>query len=298
MKRIFKIFTIILIFISAILFTVNATEFSAKEIYDLAATDTADVQMRESRIGNIITIIQVLSVYISPIIIVISGIIYIRAKKKDDEKKIKKAKTILLVCVIVGIILLTVASIVEMFKSFDKPIIYIYPETEQKVSVKLVDEEKITCSYPKYEDGWEVLAKPNGDLTDCKTGRDLYALYWEGEGKTKTNYEEGFIVKGEDSLIFLEEKLEILGLNEREAEEFIVYWLPELEKNKYNYIRFQTLEEINELMPLEIEPKPDTIIRVMMQFKPVLIPFEVEEQKLETPERKGFTVVEWGGTRL
>ena len=34
----------------------------------------------------------------------------------------------------------------------------------------------------------------------------------------------------------LEEKLAILGLTERESEEFIVYWLPKLEKNKYNYI--------------------------------------------------------------
>ena len=49
-----------------------------------------------------------------------------------------------------------------------------------------------------------------------------------------------------DVIKFLEEKLGILGLTEREAEEFIVYWLPLMEKNKYNYIRFETLEEINE----------------------------------------------------
>ena len=53
---------------------------------------------------------------------------------------------------------------------------------------------------------------------------------------------EGFIVKGEDTAKFLEEKLEILGLNEREAEEFIIYWLPKLEANKYNYIRFASVE--------------------------------------------------------
>ena len=37
----------------------------------------------------------------------------------------------------------------------------------------------------------------------------------------------------------------MLGLNDREAEEFIVYWLPKLEENKYNLIRFETAEEIN-----------------------------------------------------
>ena len=58
------------------------------------------------------------------------------------------------------------------------------------------------------------------------------------------------------------------------------------------------MEEIENDMPLEIEPKPDTVIRVMMVFKGLRMPLEVIEQELETPERKGFTVVEWGGTEL
>ena len=51
-------------------------------------------------------------------------------------------------------------------------------------------------------------------------------------------------------------------------------------------------------MPLEINPNPDTIIRVLMIFRGLESPMEVEEQKLDTPERKGFTVVEWGGTEI
>ena len=110
--------------------------------------------------------------------------------------------------------------------------------------------------------------------------------------------EEGFVVKGEDTIEFLEEKLEILGLNEREANEFIIYWLPKLENNKYNFIRFQTEEEINNNMPLEITPKPDTVIRVVMEFKELEESIEIEKQQLETPERIGYTVVEWGGTEI
>jgi len=179
-----------------------------------------------------------------------------------------------------------------------KPIIYIYPEEETKVTVKVGNPKNLTYTYPKYEDNWEIIAKPNGDLIDCKTGRNLYALYWEGINTVQPNMEEGFVVKGEYTIKFLEEKLEILGLNEREANEFIIYWLPKLENNKYNFIRFQTEEEINNNMPLEITPKPDTIIRVMMEFKVLEEPLEVQEQQLETPERTGFTVVEWGGTEI
>ena len=187
-------------------------------------------------------------------------------------------------------------NIVQNFAA--KPIIYIYPEEETKVKVKVSDPKKLTCTYPKYEDGWEVLAKPNGDLVDLKTNRNLYALYWEGINNLKLNLKEGFIVESKNVAKFLEEKLEILGLNEREAEEFIVYWLPLMEKNKYNYIRFETIDEINENLKLEITPEPETLIRINMEFKGLSKPIDVEEQKLEKVERKGYTVVEWGGTKL
>lgn len=179
-----------------------------------------------------------------------------------------------------------------------KPIIYLYPEKTEEITIKLGYPEKITSSYPKYEEEWSVIANPDGTLKDIKTGKNLYSLYWEGIGTAKANIKEGFVVKGEDSAEFLEEKLAILGLTEREAEEFIIYWLPKLESNKYNYIRFASLEEINQYMPLEFSVKPDTIIRVLMQFKGLDEAIEVREQTLETPERKGFVAVEWGGSEI
>lgn len=182
----------------------------------------------------------------------------------------------------------------------DKPIIYLYPEEETEVLIKLGHTNKLTCSYPKYpNDGWKVIANPNGDLFDLLTGKNLYALYYESKAVANFKIENtGFVVKGEDTIKFLEEKLEILGLNEREAEEFIIYWLPKLEYNNYNYIRFATMEEIDTNMPLNISPNPDTIIRVLMTYKPLEQPIDVEEQKLITPERKGFVAVEWGGTEI
>lgn len=182
---------------------------------------------------------------------------------------------------------------------FDKPIIYLYPEEEIEIEVKLGNKEQLTCSYPKYIDGWNVLAKPNGSLVDLTTNRSLYALYYESQSVTNLKMtNEGFVVKGENSAKFLEEKLAILGLNEREAEEFIVYWLPKLESNNYNYIRFLTEEEINENMPLNVMPVPDTTIRVIMVFKELDEPINVVEQKLNHIERNGFTIVEWGGSKI
>ena len=181
-----------------------------------------------------------------------------------------------------------------------KPIIYLYPEKETEVVVRLGAPEKLTASYPKYVDGWDVMAYPNGDLIDKTSGNKLYSLYWEGRrGDIGINIGTGFVVKGGDSAKFLEEKLEILGLNYKEKEEFIVYWLPKLEANNYNYIYFATAEEIAKDMPLELSVKPDTMIRVSMMFEGLDGYVEVPEQVLTpAPERKGFTVVEWGGTEL
>lgn len=220
-------------------------------------------------------------------------------KWKELKKKKDKAQNFLVFCIIMGITLFAFSGILHIVRGFAaKPIIYIYPEVETEVSVKLGNPEKITCSYPKYKGEWKVKASPNGDLVDLKTGRNLYSLYWEGINDNSTKMKEGFVVKGEDTAEFLEEKLEILGLNEREAEEFIIYWLPKMEKNNYNYIRFETTEEINANMPLKIMPTPDTLIRVMMEFKGLKKPINLENQKLEKVERNGYTVVEWGGTEL
>ena len=184
-------------------------------------------------------------------------------------------------------------------QAIDKPIIYLYPTEDTELSVKLGHEDKITSSYPQYTTGWNVLAKTNGDLIDLDTKRKLYALYYESEAVYDFGVQEdGFIVKGTDVAEFLEEKLAILGLTEREAEEFIVYWMPKLQKNEYNYIRFATMEEITANMPLEFSVEPDTLIRVLMTFKGLKNPISVQEQQLETPNRTGFVAVEWGGTEI
>ena len=188
--------------------------------------------------------------------------------------------------------------------SIDKPVLYFYPKTETNVSVKLGNPESLTVSYPEYDSdtGWNVLARPNGDLTDLSTGRNLYSLYYESSLLDNSfNVEsDGFIISREDTVSFLEDKLAKLGLNEHEAEEFIVYWLPKLQQNNYNYIRFATIDEINNAMPLDINPNPDTVIRVLMTYKGLDKPIDgIAEQQLPTTSiRDGFTVVEWGGSEL
>lgn len=179
----------------------------------------------------------------------------------------------------------------------EKPVIYLYPSQKQIVQVKLNYKGTLTHTYPKYpEKGWNVTAEPNGALWD-KNGLEYYALFWEGKPTTPIIPKDGFVISGKETAVFLEEKLAYLGLKRREANEFMMYWLPRMEDNPYNFIHFAG-KEYEEQATLEITPKPETIIRVMMITQPFENKITIPLQDLSALKkcRKGFTVVEWGGS--
>ena len=177
-----------------------------------------------------------------------------------------------------------------------KPVIYLYPEVQTQVEVRLDYDGDLTCTYPAYNDGWSVTAAPDGTLTD-REGQTYNYLYWEGIREADYDFSQGFCVAGEDTASFLEDALADLGLTRREANEFMVYWLPMMEPNPYNLIAFQQ-EAYTDTAVLTIEPQPDTLLRVFMAWNPLEAPVEVEPQTLTAPARTGFTVVEWGGTEV
>ncbi|MGH4123864.1 MAG: hypothetical protein ACREV6_13135 [Clostridium sp.] len=179
----------------------------------------------------------------------------------------------------------------------EKPVIYLYPTSQQTVSVKLEYKGDLTCTYPDYKNGWKVKAEPDGTLTNLADNREYSYLYWEGISNDKWDMSKGFVVKGSETEKFLQEKLEYLGLTPKEYNEFIVYWLPVMKENKYNLITFAG-EAYENIAKLTITPKPDSILRVMMVFKPLNKSIKIVEQELKPFVRSGFTVVEWGGTEL
>lgn len=179
-----------------------------------------------------------------------------------------------------------------------KPVIYLYPEEETVCSVQLDLNGRFTCTYPAYgEDGWKnFIAYPDGTLI-FPDGMEYYALYWEGIQYIDCDFAKGFCIAGEDTAAFLEWALAEQGLTRREANEFIMYWLPILQENPYNVISFQT-DAYTDGAVLNIEPSPDSLIRVFMAFYPADSAVEIEPQTFESVTREGFTVVEWGGSQV
>ena len=174
-----------------------------------------------------------------------------------------------------------------------KPVIYLYPEKEQEVNVKLDLDGKFTFTYPEYNNGWNVTAKPDGTI--ISDGKEYSYLFWEGLMPTfKPDFKEGFVVKGSESAEFLRETLSQMGLTPKEYNEFIVYWAPKLQENEYNKIYFAE-DDYTDKAKLEINPKPDSILRVFMVYEKADENTVLPKQEIKPFERKGFTVVEWGG---
>ena len=178
-----------------------------------------------------------------------------------------------------------------------KPVIYLYPENPKDVTVALNYRGVLDCSYPSYDStirGWSVTAYPDGRIINHTDNQEYSYLFWEGHGDWSYDFNTGFVVKGPDIAGFLRDKLSFIGLTPREYNEFIVYWLPRLQDNPYNLISFQQ-EAYTDNAALTITPTPDSMLRVFMAAKPLSSPIEVKPQSLTSFNRRGFTVVEWGG---
>ena len=66
-----------------------------------------------------------------------------------------------------------------------KPVIYLYPEEKEDVSVELDYAGDLTCTYPEYNGKWNVTAQPDGTLTDAD-GQTYNYLYWEARTTSRT----------------------------------------------------------------------------------------------------------------
>ena len=183
----------------------------------------------------------------------------------------------------------------EICGGIAKPILYLYPKKTTKVTVSFDHPEYLKTTYPKFIDKWEVTANSNGDLYD-KDNKYYYGLYWDEYKVHSVDFSEGFYVDSNDSIKFLEEKLKIIGLSDREANEFIMYWLPIMEENGNNLVYFELTDERESYNKINISPKPDSLLRLVIHIKKVDNKIKIKEQKLNSFNRKGFVAVEWGGT--
>lgn len=171
-----------------------------------------------------------------------------------------------------------------------KPAIYLYPSMKSKINVSLHINGEITKTIPKYKNTWNVIVDPDGNITG---GYDY--LFYEAALKKITLPKEGWVVSYKDLNRWFDVNLVKLGLNAKEKRQFIEYWIKELPVSPYYKIQLLDTKFLADNMNLVITPKPDTLIRLDFYFTPIQRQESIKEPMSITPQRKGFTVVEWGG---
>jgi len=181
----------------------------------------------------------------------------------------------------------------------EKPVIYVYGKKTETVSIKLDPKGEFLFTYPQYNNGWNFTA--NVDGTILMNDKKYHYLFWDGKldfETEKMDLQSGFIVDNNNLVNFFEEKLKLMGLNAQESEDFITYWCPRMNANQKNYVHFIFNETYNKYASINVEPKPDHMFRVCMLWSKANDNTIVKEQKLESFNRSGFTIVEWGGTEI
>ena len=186
-----------------------------------------------------------------------------------------------------------------------KPVVYLYSDKEINANLKLdLKGGSLSFTYPKYENEWNAKVGPNGLEVE---GKKYPYLFWEGNKPgldflQKEKSTQANIVKKENVIEFLENSLTTMGLNSTEQTDFITFWAPKMIQFDEMAVQFLVNEDYNHIAHINVSPKPDNSLRIYMLYQEVTPQeaknFTPQEIPNLTAERKGFTLVEWGGSEL
>lgn len=185
-----------------------------------------------------------------------------------------------------------------------KPVVYAYNAASTfKMTIK--PHGGFTFTYPKSNGDWELKTNHDGSVSDVNTNKNYPYIFWEGEGKdldiiVERNTVEGFLIKTDTCISFLENTLAKIGFNEKEAADFITWWGPQIVQKDYAFLQFlETERYATTIAEIDVAPNPESVLRVYMYLMPLNsdeLNFKIVEPQFKKFERIGFTVVEWGGS--
>lgn len=190
--------------------------------------------------------------------------------------------------VFAGIVVYEISNSSRMM--IEKPAVYLYPEEDSTISVKLNVNGIITKTIPHYGSEWSVFVTKDGIIEN-----KYDYLFYEADLNYLGLPQTGWVVKSEDLEDWFDVYLPKLGLNDKEKNQFEEYWLERLPESNFYEIRILEDSFLKQNMDLLINPEPDTLIRLDFYFKPLKDKIEISEPQIVTPERNGFVAVEWGG---
>lgn len=173
-----------------------------------------------------------------------------------------------------------------------KPNIYIYPEEEADVSIRLSFPlgGGLVTSIPDYGAGWDVRVDTAG-LIDNKYSY----LFYESSQPDVWQQNDGWLIPSSKLEPFFRQNMAEYGFCRREIDDFVEYWVPRLKDYPLYLICPQTKRIIDEVIQLDISPQPDNILRLFYVIKGQNHLHErLREPAIEHFKRDGYYVTEWG----
>lgn len=175
-----------------------------------------------------------------------------------------------------------------------EPILYVYADPPAEITIRPGEGLTWFKTLPHGPDGWSGLAGPDGSV--IVDGQRHDSLFWEGRSVWFAPPQTGWVIRGPESEALLRDVLPRLGLRGHELEAFLDAWVPQLAPLSWVRIGFHDPDTIDQLAPLQLEPVPETITRVLMDASPLEAPRSLEPPRLwPVSPREGLTLIEWGG---
>lgn len=202
-----------------------------------------------------------------------------------------------------------------------KPVIYVYNttgRTEIQLTLNNTETSIMEVEYPKHNELidntyiWNMYSSMDGKLRN-EDNEEYNYIFWEAtiNELNQQEFKDGFCIKGENTEKFLKESLKELNLTPTEYNDFIVYWLQQMQNNNYNIIRFCGIDESDtddtylketQLKVYNNDKVIENQLRVMMLWYSSDEPIEIKEQNLKdfaiTRDNTTPTVIEWGGAEI
>ncbi len=178
----------------------------------------------------------------------------------------------------------------------DKPVIYLYPETETAFSVSVNPVGKFTFTYPEYDSNWSGIAQPDGKIEI--NGAKYPYLFWEAKQTVRPidpSTTAGYVIASSEAVDFLNTQLDYIGFTSEEKADFITFWGPRMIQHPNIFVTFHQNETCDQFAQLAITPTPDHVERCYISWAPCENTFIPASQELTPMQRDGFTVIEWGG---
>ena len=177
-----------------------------------------------------------------------------------------------------------------------KPVLYFHSDQEREFSLNVIPANDFTFTYPAIGSGWKGKIHTNGSLTI--NNKNYPYLFWEAEQKYAFKpSSNGYHLKKEEYVSFLEKKCEELGFNATERTDFITFWGMKMQNHDELFVQFLFDESCDQFGKLEFDEKPDVFRRVYIMISPWNSYFSpyLKDIPFETIPASSYSVLEWGG---